>query len=119
MVSYQPIAVAINAPSCVLNYKSGILSQNECDCSALDYASVRINALFTVVAYGLTTQSDPEYAYCSGFWVLRSSWGTSWGNNGEMKICINRNRDSEVIGTCNVLVYPTFPDLGVMPPMPQ
>ena len=26
MVTYQPIAVAINAPSCVLNYKSGILS---------------------------------------------------------------------------------------------
>lgn len=75
------------------------------------------NALFTIVAYIATTTADPEYSYCSGYFVLRSSWGNTWGENGDMRLCINRNRDSEVIGTCNVLVYPMLPDVGLIAPV--
>jgi Papain family cysteine protease len=68
----------------------------------------------TVVGYGATTSANAEFGYCSGFWVVRSSWGTSWGENGYMRLCIPRNREDDRIGTCNSLVYPHLPDVGMI-----
>jgi len=74
-------------------------------------------APFLIVGYGDTQETDKEYPYCSGYWILRSTWGTGWGDQGHIKLCIGRNRDFDYIGTCNLLVYPNFPDLGFMPPI--
>jgi hypothetical protein len=79
-VSYQPVATAIHVPGCVLNYQGGILSQNDCYCQAENYSEVVIDANFLIVGYGNTQETDKEYPYCSGYWILRSSWGTAWGD---------------------------------------
>lgn len=115
--TYQPVGVAINFPDCVNNYKSGILSQAECPCSAETYSDVNINAMMTVVGFNSTVETDKEYLLCSGYWILRSNLGSGWGDNGHMKLCINRNRDMDNIGTCNVLVYPNLADAGIIPPI--
>jgi hypothetical protein len=109
----QPAVVAIKTPACVRQYKTGILSQNECDCTDESYSKVAVDTTFLLVGYSPTTQSDKEYAYCSGYWVLRSNWGPSWGEDGYIRLCINRNRPDDNIGTCNVLVYPHIPDVGI------
>jgi hypothetical protein len=116
-VRYQPVGVAINFPACVQNYKSGILSQAECPCSAETYQEVNIDALMIVVGYGQTVETDREYLLCSGYWILRATMGTTFGDQGHMRLCINRNRDLDNIGTCNMLVYPHFPDVGLVPPI--
>lgn len=51
-VRFQPVAVAINFPACVSNYKSGIVNQAECQCSAENYSQVNVDAMFLVVGYG-------------------------------------------------------------------
>lgn len=71
----QPMSVAINAPMCVRLYKSGILSQAECDCTSLSYEEVEVTEIMTLIGYGPTQETDKEYAYCSGYWLLRASWG--------------------------------------------
>lgn len=51
-VRFQPVAVAINFPACVSNYKSGIVNQAECQCSAETYSQVNVDAMFLAVGYG-------------------------------------------------------------------
>lgn len=71
----------------------------------------------TLIGYGPTQPTDKEYAYCSGYWLLRASWGASWGENGNMRLCIPRNREkTDTIGTCNVQTYPALPDMGIPAP---
>lgn len=99
----------IKETECVTFYKSGILSQNECDCTDESYATASTNRFMTVVGYGTTKPEDKEYGYCEGFWILRSSQGDQWGDKGHLKLCINKNRPADNIGTCNLLMYPSYP----------
>jgi hypothetical protein len=53
-VKVQPLSVAINAPLCLRLYKSGILSQNECDCTSVSYDEVTVNEVMTLIGFGPT-----------------------------------------------------------------
>jgi Papain family cysteine protease len=110
-VEQQPVVVGINAANCVRNYKAGTISQNDCDCTSEDYLRVEVNYEAVVVGYGKFLPEDRESAYCDGYWLLRTSWGLNWGDRGHMKFCINKNRKQDDIGTCNVLVYPHYPEV--------
>lgn len=116
LITYQPVAVSINMNDCVRAYKSGILSQNDCDCTHETYADVDNNAIMMAIGFGTTKPEDKEYPYCEGYWLLRGFIGSNWGDQGTIKLCINKNRKNDDIGTCNVLVYPHLPDVGVLPP---
>ena len=52
---------------------SGVLSAAAC-CSSVNHA-VQIVGVDTI----------------NGFWIIRNSWGTSWGDNGYMKLQLNTN----------------------------
>jgi len=71
MVSQQPISVLIEADRSVFSaYRSGVFNNSGCG-TALDHA-------VSVVGYG----SDGNQSY----WIMRNSWGTTWGESGYMRV---------------------------------
>ena len=106
----------MHAPECVKLYKGGILSQNECDCSDTSFATVNLDTTMTIIGYGQVKPTDKEAAYCDGYWILRASYGESWGEKGHIRLCINKNRPNDNIGTCNIMVYPSYAELGIFKP---
>lgn len=72
-VAKAPLSVAIEADRSVFqSYKSGIFNSSACGTN-LDHAT-------NVVGWG--TSGSTEY------WLMRNSWGTSWGERGYMRIQI-------------------------------
>ena len=70
-VAQQPVSVTIEADKlCFQMYSSGVLNNTKCGTS-LDHA---------VAAVGYGVESGQNY------WLVRNSWGSSWGENGYIKI---------------------------------
>ena len=70
--TYGPVSVAICVQSLFQNYSSGIFNTSEsCGSDVINHA---------VVLVGWDDNGG------NGYWVLRNSWGTSWGMNGYMYI---------------------------------
>jgi len=83
----QPVSIAIEADQSSFQlYKSGVLSSG-CGTS-LDHG---------VLAAGYGTENGQEY------WLVKNSWGTSWGDAGYIKLATSGN----VCGVLNQPVYPT------------
>merc|ERR1711904_417627 len=82
----QPISIAIEADqSAFQSYSGGILSSG-CGTS-LDHG---------VLAVGYNADSD--------YWLVKNSWGTSWGDAGYIKI-------SSASNVCGVLNQPVYPQV--------
>lgn len=70
LVNYGPVAVGIYVNSAFQAYGGGIFNNN--DDKTINHAVV------------LVGWDDSQGT--SGVWILRNSWGTSWGENGYMRI---------------------------------
>ncbi|GAA0152785.1 cysteine protease [Lithospermum erythrorhizon] len=99
-VASQPVSVAIEAGGRDFQlYDSGIFS-GSCGTS-LDHGVV-------VVGYG--TENGMDY------WIVRNSWGASWGEEGYLKM--QRNVQTET-GLCGIGIEPSYPTKnGANPPNP-
>lgn len=87
-VNYAPISVAISASSPQFqHYTGGILSDADCAGSAVDHAVV-------VVGY------DRDPSTNQGYWILKNSWGLSWGISGYFYMAFD---------ACNILSDMGFP----------
>jgi C1A family cysteine protease len=88
-VKKQPTSVAVEADNDAFKlYKSGIISDN-CG-TELDHA---------ILAVG----------YGSGFWIVKNSWGASWGEEGYVRIASGSQNDGAgVCGINSVCSYPTL-----------
>jgi cathepsin L len=85
-VDGQPISIAIEADQSGFQlYKSGIFC-GVCGTN-LDHGVL-------LVGYG--TQSSTDY------WKVKNSWGTSWGENGYIQMCRNKNE-------CGLSDQPSYP----------
>lgn len=92
-VAQQPVSVAIQANlSSFQLYQSGIYSDPNCG-NKLDHGVL-------IVGYGY------DFFHNMDYWIVKNSWGTSWGENGYIRILRNSESDS---GLCGIASQPSIP----------
>jgi len=90
-VMQQPVSIAIEADKSVFQmYRGGVLS-GACG-TQLDHGVL-------LVGYG--TENGQQY------WLMKNSWGTSWGEEGFGKLL--RGGQSGSAGECGIQMNPSFP----------
>jgi C1A family cysteine protease len=93
-VAQQPVAVAISADTRLFqSYTSGVITSTSC------YTSLDHGVL--VVGYGSENGID--------YWLVKNSWGTSWGDKGYVKIARSSSTNDE--GICGIAKQPSFPSV--------
>lgn len=70
--SYGPVGAAVCVGSAFLSYSGGVFKTNE----ASTCSSNSVNHAIVLMGWDDSTQT----------WLLRNSWGTSWGESGYMRI---------------------------------
>lgn len=89
-IDKQPVAVTIEADKTVFQqYTSGIMDSKLCGTN-LDHA---------VAAVGYGTESGQEY------YIVRNSWGASWGDQGYIKIAAVEGK-----GICGIQMQSLYPE---------
>jgi len=88
-VNKTPISISIEADKAVFqNYHSGVMDSTSCG-TRLDHA---------VLVAGYGTESGQDY------WLVKNSWGSSWGENGYIKLAIVDGK-----GICGCQMGPLYP----------
>ncbi|CAM8935972.1 unnamed protein product [Rhodiola kirilowii] len=102
-VANQPIAVAIEAGGRAFQlYQSGVFT-GTCG-TALDHG---------VAAVGYGTDNGKDY------WIVRNSWGSSWGENGYIRMERNVAVAGTATGKCGIAMEASYPvKKGQNPPNP-
>ena len=91
-VFQQPVAVAIEADTMYFqSYSSGVLDSTNCG-TQLDHG---------VLTVGYGEENGAKY------WLVKNSWGTSWGEDGYVKI--GRSDSTNDPGICGIAMQPSFP----------
>ena len=93
-VAQQPVSIAISADTRYFqSYSSGVLTSSSC------YTSLDHGVL--IVGYG--TENGIKY------WLVKNSWGTSWGDQGYVKI--ERSDSTNDAGICGIAMQASFPSV--------
>ena len=94
-VTRQPVSIAVSASSgSFYFYSSGVLDTPSCGTS--------INHAVTLVGYGVSSDNIP-------YWLVKNSWGASWGNNGYINI--KRDMGINGPGVCGILKLSSYPNV--------
>lgn len=92
LVRHGPLITFVNAVN-FQNYVSGVYDATSAQCNPKN-----LNHLVVIVGYGRDAASGKNY------WLVKNSYGTSWGENGYMRI----KRGSNVCGIESNTFYPKF-----------
>jgi len=95
IMTYGVIDVAVYAGSGFQSYSGGVYSDAQTTCPAGYYTTS--NHAVALVGWG----TDPVYG---DYWILRNSWGASWGEGGYMRI---QAESARVTCAPAYLTYPT------------
>ena len=91
-VAIGPVSIAIEADTRYFqSYSSGVLTSSSCGTN-LDHGVL-------IVGYG--TENDIPY------WLVKNSWGTSWGESGYVKI--ERSSSTNDPGVCGIAMQASYP----------
>jgi len=92
-INSQPVSVAIDASHNSFQlYKSGIYYEPACSSSRLDHGVL-------AVGYGSTGATNGDY------YIVKNSWGVSWGTAGYIQMARNRQNNC---GIATQAAYPTI-----------
>jgi uncharacterized repeat protein (TIGR02543 family) len=101
LLTYGVLDVAVMVTSGFNSYSGGIFHDTLTTCP--DGAYTATNHAVALVGWG----NDPAYG---DYWILRNSWGSSWGEGGYMRIAV---RSARVACAATYLKYGTYPEYGV------
>ncbi|KAK8579302.1 hypothetical protein V6N12_069629 [Hibiscus sabdariffa] len=90
-VANQPVSVALDGSGQDFQYYMGGVFTGEC--------SNRLTHAVTIVGYG-TSEEGLDY------WVIKNSWGDTWGENGFMRIQRGANTPG---GLCGIAMKASYP----------
>ncbi|MED6155051.1 hypothetical protein PIB30_002267 [Stylosanthes scabra] len=99
----QPISAAIDGSSLDFQLYTGGIYDGDCSSNPDD-----IDHAILIVGYGSEGNED--------YWIVKNSWGTSWGMNGY--IYIKRNTDLKY-GVCAINYMASYPTKESTAPSPQ
>jgi C1A family cysteine protease len=85
----QPVAIALDAGGNFMMYRSGVMD-GQCGTS--------LNHAVLITGYGTDGGKD--------YWKVKNSWGTSWGENGYIRLARNFNYP---YGQCGVTMAASYP----------
>jgi len=89
----QPISVCVEADQPVFQlYTSGIITSASCG-TQLDHA---------IMAVGYSAQGSQDY------WIVKNSWGTSWGLAGYLYIA--KSSSTSTNGICGIAMNVAVPN---------
>jgi len=84
-----PITVAVHVGSSFQHYNGGVFSDPSCQNGAINHAML-------LVGYDKTGPQP--------YWIVKNSWGTSWGEAGYIKMAMGEN-------SCGIAKIPMYPVL--------
>ncbi|XVF27513.1 hypothetical protein REPUB_Repub14bG0114100 [Reevesia pubescens] len=93
-VTNQPVSIAIDGSGLAfMNYAGGVYNG---DCGT------DLTHAVTIVGYGTSSEDGSKY------WLIKNSWGESWGENGYMRIQRDVDSPEGLCGLAKKASYPTI-----------
>ncbi|KAJ4816690.1 Cysteine protease [Rhynchospora pubera] len=92
-VANQPVSIAIDASGSFHQFYSSGIFNGPCEADTF-----HLNHAVTIVGYG--AENGIKY------WIVKNSWGTSWGDSGYIKM---QKDISNTAGLCGLAIKPAYP----------
>ena len=82
IMTYGVVDAAVYVTTAFQNYSDGVFSDSYTTCNSNPCYNATTNHAISLVGWGVDPV-DGEY------WILRNSWGSSWGEGGYMKLSVH------------------------------